>query len=593
MIRLRYAVVINPMEHKIFKIKQEKGAAMIIALLFFVVSSVFVTNGLTGPTAREYRIANESLTSKQGYFLSESGAEDAFYRMKSSMALPSSTTLTLNGSSATTTITDLGGGNKQITSASTVAESNRAVDLRVTTGTGVSFNYGMQIGSGGLDMDNSSQIIGNVYVNGNITGANSAAITGTAVAANQVSQTINQSNGSGTPSNSITFANTSGAEDSAQSFVPSATDSITQIAVYIKKSGSPSDLTVRISPDASGAPDVTSIATGTILASTITTSYGWNTVVLSSTGSLTSGTTYWLVLDGATSSSNYYIWGASTSAYSGGLAKTGVYGGTSWNNTSPSGLDAYFKVYLGYIDSTISGMDIGTGGTGDAWAHTVTGSNIAGNLYCQTGSSNNKSCNTSRPDPDAVNFPVSEAQIADWQADALSGGTYSGNYTLSGTTATLGPKKITGDLTLSGTSILSVSGTLWVTGDLSLANSSRIQLSSTYGSQSGVIIVDGTVSTANTADFAGSGTAGSYLMILTTSASSTAIDIANSAGTVILYAPNGTIKFSNSATVKEAVGKTVIMSNTATLTYDSGLANLNFSSGPSGSYSVSSWKESQ
>lgn len=576
------------------KNKNESGAAMMISILFFIVISGVVLIGLTGPSAREFALATNSLTSKQSYFLAESGGEDAFYRLKNSMTLPSSVTLVLGSSSTVTTITNLGGGQKQIKGTATVGTNSRIMDMNVTAGTGISFNYGMQIGSSGLTMSNSARIVGNVYVNGDITGYNSASISGTAVAANKNSQTVNQSNGSGTPSNSITFANGSTTQDSAQSFTPSSTNDITQIGVYIKKVGTPSDLSVYITADSGGKPDTTALATGTMLASTVTTSYGWNTVVFSTTASLTSGTTYWLVLDGTANSSNYYILGASTSAYSGGLAKTGTYGSTSWNNTSPSGLDAYFKTYLGYTNVTISGMTIGTAGTGDAWAHTVSGSTIAGSLYCQTGSGNNKACNTSRADPAPLDFPVSEAQISDWQDAAVTGGTYSGNYSLSGSsTATLGPTKITGNLTLSNSAILTVSGTLWVTGNLSLSNTSRIRLSSSYGSQSGVIIVDGTISTSNSADFAGSGTTGSYLMLLTTSSASPAINIANSAGTVILYAPYGIIQFSNSATVKEAVGKGVTMANTATLTYDSGLANINFTSGPGGTYNVNSWNESQ
>ncbi len=565
-----------------------------VSVIFFVVASVFVVLGLTGPAAREYKTANDTVSSKQSYFLAESGVEDAYYRIKNGMAVDSSESIVLGTTSTTTTVTDLGGGQKQIKGVGDVGTFGRSSDLKITTGTGVSFNYGMQIGSGGLAMDNSAKIIGNVYVNGDITGNNSAAITGTAVAANKNNQTVDQSNGSGSPSNSIVFANGSTTQDVAQSFVPSSTDSLTQIGVYIKKTGSPSDLTVRITADSSGKPDTATLGTGTMLASTVTTSYGWNTVVLSTTASLTSGTTYWIVLDGTANSSNYYTLGASNATYSSGLGKTGTYGTTTWNNTSPSGLDAYFKTYMGYTNGTISGMDVGTAGVGDAWAHTVTGSTIAGSLYCQSGSGNNKSCNTSRADPAQVNFPISEAQISDWQADALAGGTYSGNYSLSGhSTATMGPKKIVGDLTLSNDAILYVSGTLWVTGDVSLSNDSQIILASSYGSQSGVVVVDGTITTANRASFDGSGTTGSYMMLLTTSTSSVAIHLQNSAGTVILYAPNGTIKFSNSASAKEAVGKGVTMDNTATLTYDSGLASMSFSSGPSGSYSINSWKEAQ
>ena len=107
-----------------------------------------------------------------------------------------------------------------------------------------------------------------------------------------------------------------------------------------------------------------------------------------------------------------------------------------------------------------------------------------------------------------------------------------------------------------------------VTGNIILSNQAQVKLSGSYGSGSGMIVSDGTVSTSNSASFSGSGSSGSYIMMLTTSTSSSAINIANSAGTVILVAPSGTITFSNTAGAKEAIAKTINMSNSATLTYE-------------------------
>jgi hypothetical protein len=276
------------------------------------------------------------------------------------------------------------------------------------------------------------------------------------------------------------------------------------------------------------------------------------------------------------------------------LGKLGQYGTTTWNNTTPVGLDAFFKIFIGGINSTISGMTIGQGGVGDASAHTVNNSIIAGNLYCQTGSGNNKSCNTSQGDPAPLNFPISGAQIDMWKSEAEAGDTQTGNINLSGSqTLTIGPKKIDGNVYVSNDGVLTVSGTLWVTGNIVLSNQAKVKLSSSYGSGSGVIIANGTISTSNTASFGGSGTTGSYLMMLTTSTSSSAINIANSAGTVILVAPYGTISFSNTASAKEAIAKTINMSNLSTLNYETGLINVNFASGPSGTWEVEGWGETE
>jgi hypothetical protein len=73
--------------------------------------------------------------------------------------------------------------------------------------------------------------------------------------------------------------------------------------------------------------------------------------------------------------------------------------------------------------------------------------------------------------------------------------------------------------------------------------------------------------------------------------SNDAIDVSGSAGSVVLYAANGTIEFTGSASAKEAVGYKMKLSGSANVTYESGLANQNFVSGPSGAWNISSWKE--
>lgn len=576
---------------KSFSLKDNSGQTMIISIIFFLFISLTIVLGIVSPVLQQFNNSNKILSSKSSYYLAESGVEDAFYRIKTAKQLSASETLVLGSSAVTTTITDLGNNTKQIIALGDTLNFERKIDAIVEAADGASFSYGVQVGTGGFTMSNNSGVNGSVYANGNITGSNGSFITGTAIAANQSTQTIDQENDPGSsPANSIKFADVSASQDSAQSFQVSTSDAITQVSVFIKKTGTPSNLTVRITTDSSDKPASSSLATGTLSASGVTTNYGWVTVVLTTNPTLSTGTTYWLVLDGSANASNYYTFGANNT-YSNGQAKTGQYGTTSWNNTSPSGLDAGFRIYLGGIQSTISGTTVGTGTTGDAWAHTVTNTTINGNLYCQSGSSNNKSCDTSRLDPDPTNFPITDAQISGWKDDALVGGTYSGNYTVSGSSTTIGPKKISGDLTVTNNGILTMTGTLWVTGNVDVSNSAVIQLTSSYNSGSGLIIVDGTINISNNAVFSGSGTTGSYVMALSTSTSGSAISVGNNAGTVILVAPYGTISFSNNSGAKEATAKTISLSNNAVITYESGLANVNFTNGPSGSYAINSWKE--
>jgi hypothetical protein len=65
------------------------------------------------------------------------------------------------------------------------------------------------------------------------------------------------------------------------------------------------------------------------------------------------------------------------------------------------------------------------------------------------------------------------------------------------------------------------------------------------------------------------------------------------AGNVLLYAPHGQIRLSQSASLKEVTAYKVVLRNSATVTYESGLSDLVFTSGPSGGYSIKEWKETQ
>ena len=566
--------------------RPQQGSALIIVMVLFVALSLSIGTGLVAPVLRANRIATNTLESKRSYFIGESGVEDVVYRLMTGKTVSSTETLVLGSQTATTTVTDIAGGGKQIQGIGISNTRTRTIGATVSKGQGAAFYYGMQTGQGGITMSNGSGVVGNVYSNGSITG--SGYVTGSAVSANSAALVADQQNGSGAPLYTLVFGNATATQDVAQSFQVSTTEVGNKIRLYIKKTGAPSNLTIRITSDNNGNPATTSLATGSLAASLVSTTYGWVDVPLSSNPLLTAGTTYWIVVDGSASASNYYSIGANTS-YANGGAKIGQYS-SSWSATTPSGLDIYFEVYLGGLQGLISGITVGTGTTGNAYAHTVTNSTIRGTNYCQTGTGNNKTCNTSLADPTPVAMPVSEQNIQDWKDAALAGGVYNGNYTVSGS-ATLGPMKITGNLSVTNNATLTVTGTLWVQGNITASNNGTIKLSSAYGSSSGVVVSDGTITIDNNGTARGSGTTGSYLMMLTTSNSTSAITVGNNAGTVILYAANGTVNVSNNAGAVEINGYKINLSNNAVVTYDSGLANQLFVDGPSGGWNLSSWGE--
>lgn len=589
--------------------KRDQGSVMLITALFFTLLGTAAILGTSNTAVHSLRDTQNTTRTRQSYAATESSLEDVLYRLKEGMDYSSTETLSVGGSSATTEITSLLGGSYQIATLGEFLNNGRSARAIVEASTGVAFNYGLQVGRGGITLTGSSGINGSVYSNGNITGSGSNFITGSAIAANSESLNANQSNGvAGTPTNTIIFGNNNATQDISQSFTVSSDSPINKIRFYIKKNGNPSNATVRIALDNSGSPSATYVASGTLTASLVSTSYGWIDITLTTNPALDIGTTYWVVVDAATSASNYYTVAANSNGYTNGQAKIGRYG-TSWSNTTPSGLDTYFEIYLGGLTSSITGISqwnqlrVGTSGNGIAHAQTIDSVTATGTIYCQTGANNNKACDTSLPAPVSQPWPISDSNIDAWKTEAQAGGTTTGNINAGNgwQTVALGPQKIVGNLSVGGSATLNVAGTLWVTGNLTIDGAGRMQLASSYGANSGTIIVDGNIIIGGSSPVSGSGTNGSYILIVSLSdcptssscGSTNAIDISGAAGAVVLIAQNGTINFSGSASAKQATGYKINLSGATTVTYESGLANLNFSSGPSGSWDISSWRESE
>ena len=592
-----------------FTNKNNKGAAMLITVVLFLFLSMTIVIGIISPILKQASISKNIIYSKESFYLAEGAIEDALYRLKNTRSIDSGDTIVLNGYTTTINITSTANG-KTINTISDRDGIIRKIQSNVTMGVGTAFNYGVQAGTGGFVLTGGARVNGNVYSNGDIIATNGVIITGSAVAANSSALSADQSNETPIPpDNNIKFRDASGTQDFAQSFQITGQAPINKISLYIKKVGSPSDITVRIVSDSAGSPSTNNMFStqGTLSASLVSSvNYGWVDVVFPENPELVPGTTYWFVLDNSTqSSSNYYIIGGNT-GYTNGSAKIGKYSGT-WSATSPAGLDGYFKFYLGGLTSTIGSgsyvgsVVIGSGGIGDAYAHTVTGASVAGNLYCQSGGDNNKPCDTSRPDPSPQGYPISESNIADWKSEATAGGVISGDYTVGYAGATIGPIEITGNLVVNGGGILTLTGNVWVHGTVTVSGGGKIKLAPSFGANGGTIVSDGVVSLTGGGNMTGSGQTGSYLMVLTTSncpkdpvcGGVDALILSGGAGAVILNAQNGEMTLNGGTGVKSATAYMIKASGGAIITYESGLADINFSSGPSGGWNISSWQEVQ
>ncbi|MBP6866506.1 MAG: hypothetical protein KBC12_03120 [Candidatus Pacebacteria bacterium] len=585
---------------------REGGQAMITSVVFFLFISLTTIAGLISPTVRGFSVSRVDLESKSAYYLTESGIEDVLYRFKSHMTLGTSEVITLGSNTVTTRIPGIISAQEpfDIVALGDVNSYQRQVTAQVNWTLDVPFYYGVQVGLGGVDLSSSS-IIGNVYANGPITGDSSSSITGTAISASSAALFIDQQNGAGAPFYDRNFGNANNSQDVAQGFMLDNSAPVSKAFLYIKKVSSPGDLTVKIVNNSAGVPGTTVYASGTLSASSVSTAYSWVEVSFSSNPTLSTATPYWLVIDSpTTNASRYYVAGASDDAvasYSGGMGLTGQFNG-SWANIYPTSYDHFFKIYLGGLNGIIAGssgsqwnpLHVGTT-SGTAQANTVNYTNSTGLIYCQSGTGNNKSC-TSQADPQYLDYPISDATISGWKTTAETAGVISGNYNLPSGSATIGPTKITGNLTVGGGAILTVAGTLWVVGNISLTGGSQIRLASSYGSADGVIISDGNITIGGGSDATGSGDPDSYIMIMTTSSSGSAVSLSGGSGAVILYAPNGTMNISGGADIQEATANRLVISGNSVVTYNSGLQNASFSSGATTSVPIlnmSYWKETE
>ena len=343
---------------------------------------------------------------------------------------------------------------------------------------------------------------------------------------------------------------------------------------------------MKIAADNGGKPATGNLASATIANSSVGATPSWIDVSFSSPPNLTNGAKYWIVLDyGSSSAVNYWNWKKDSA--DGYADNTGRYtsdccsGNPVWTN---AGGDLNFRTWIGGVNTKIDGLTIGTSTAGTAHANLFVNTTVRG-LVCP-----NQYCFIENPPREEL--PISDGVILDWKAAAAAGGTTAGDVIISGT-QTIGPRKITGKLTVSNGATLIVGGTIWVVGDIVFDNLSIIKLAPEYDSFSGVILSDSKIDVKNNSVFSGSGEVGSHMMVLAAkdSIDEEIINVDNNSEGVIYYAGKGRIKFSNNGVAKEATSYGLILDNNATITYESGLANVNFSSGPAGGWDIIEWKE--
>jgi len=261
------------------------------------------------------------------------------------------------------------------------------------------------------------------------------------------------------------------------------------------------------------------------------------------------------------------------------------------------------------VSAGASGVVRDVHATSSVYAHTITNVTADKDAYFQS-ISGSTITGTSYPgsaDQPALVMPVTDEEIEEWKSVAEAGGVISSPcpYKINDVT-TIGPKKINCDLEISGSGDVTLTGNLWVKGDIDISNTSKIKLDSSLGSNSVAIIADdplnrstsSTVKLSNSTTYEGSGTPNTHVVIVSMNNSNeigggtTAVEVKNSAtGALLVYAPHGLVDIQNSVQLKEVTAYRISLKNSASVVYETGLANLIFQSGPSGGFTINGWKE--
>ena len=166
-------------------IKQQQktgGAALLIFIIFFVLTSTLVVLGIGDGVTDDLVLYRTLESGKKSFYASEAGIEDAIYRYRTGKNYSSSESFTLAGVSVTATRTFV---TDRYEFAVRADDQNkiRKNEAGIIVGDGVSFEFGLQGGNGGITQSNNSKVYGDVFSNGQVIGAGNATVYGDIVSA--------------------------------------------------------------------------------------------------------------------------------------------------------------------------------------------------------------------------------------------------------------------------------------------------------------------------------------------------------------------------------------------------------------------------
>src|SRR5579871_1866643 len=141
---------------------------MIIMVAMLALATAVATVAITNRS-----LTQQSYEKSDSLELAEAGADKGIYAFNKNTSYTGETT-SLGSGKFTTTVTAIDSSDKYITSVATVTQGTqtytRTVRVKMTatpSTSNVSFNYAVQVGTGGIQMSNNATITGTVYSAGN------------------------------------------------------------------------------------------------------------------------------------------------------------------------------------------------------------------------------------------------------------------------------------------------------------------------------------------------------------------------------------------------------------------------------------------
>ncbi len=168
-------ISISAVNRQLSTVNYARGQVLIGITILFTAATLVLVLGVLLPSARAISIVTDFQLSKQSYYTAEAGSEDAYFRIRRSMATAFPSTLTLASSTATITVTPTSFTEEQIISKGNANNLIRSVIKYLTVTDGFDFSFALQSGLGGIYLYNNSAINGNIYSSGVIQGNNSTA----------------------------------------------------------------------------------------------------------------------------------------------------------------------------------------------------------------------------------------------------------------------------------------------------------------------------------------------------------------------------------------------------------------------------------